>query len=62
MTAMNREKEKSFGYCDPEHLIRSAQRAEGNPDCFRTGKVDCDHLECLWRKYCIPFEKEPSKT
>lgn len=34
-------------------LIRSIQRAEGNPDCFLKGNADCDQLDCAWRPYCI---------
>jgi len=53
MESVEPQKGRSFGHCDPEHLIRSAQRAEGNPDCFRTGKKECDQLVCLWRMYCM---------
>lgn len=34
-------------------LIRSLQRSEGNIDCFKTGKTDCDMLDCAWRMYCL---------
>jgi len=34
-------------------LIRSVQRTEGNPDCFRKDKGGCDELECEWRPYCL---------
>ena len=34
-------------------LIRSAQRTEGNPDCFKKHKGRCDELECQWRPYCL---------
>ena len=43
--------EKDF--LDRTALIRSIQRAEGNPDCFRRVEVDCDQLDCVWRKYCL---------
>jgi hypothetical protein len=48
-------------FLDRTALIRSIQRAEGNPDCFRKGKVYCDQLECAWRKYCLeePNEHPP---
>jgi hypothetical protein len=42
-------------------LIRSIQRIEGNPDCFRTAAGDCDRLDCIWREYCLkemPKEKK----
>ena len=34
-------------------LIRSIQRAEGNPDCFRKAQGDCREMECWWRTYCL---------
>lgn len=34
-------------------LIRSVQRTEGNPDCFKKHKGGCDELECEWRPYCL---------
>ena len=42
-------------------FIRSIQRIEGNPDCFRTASGECDRLDCAWREYClngIPKEKK----
>jgi hypothetical protein len=42
-------------------LIRSIQRIEGNPDCFRTADGECDRLDCSWREYClseIPKERK----
>lgn len=39
---------------DVTTLIRSIQRTEGNPDCFRReGKDSCDRNECAWRLYCM---------
>ena len=40
-------------FLDRIALIRSIQRAEGNPDCYRSGQVNCDQLDCLWRKHCL---------
>ena len=40
-------------FLDITALIRSLQRSEGNIDCFRTGKADCDMLDCAWRVYCL---------
>lgn len=40
-------------FLDITALIRSLQRSEGNIDCFRTGKADCDILDCAWRMYCL---------
>jgi len=42
---------------DLTNIIRSMQRLEGNPDCFRTANGHCDRLDCIWRVYC--FEKSP---
>jgi len=46
---------KSF--LDIAKLIRSIQRAEGNPDCFQKGIVDCDQFGCKWRSFCL--EEQP---
>jgi len=40
-------------FLDATALIRSIQRAEGNPDCFRKAQVGCDQFDCAWRKYCL---------
>ena len=34
-------------------LIRSVQRTEGNPDCFKRSEGNCDRLDCAWRPYCL---------
>jgi hypothetical protein len=41
------------GYVDITAMIRSLQRTEGYKDCFRTGLLDCDQIECAWRQYCF---------
>ncbi|MBW1798441.1 MAG: SAP domain-containing protein [Deltaproteobacteria bacterium] len=41
---------------DMTALIRSIQRAEGNPDCFLKGGDDCAQLACSWRLYCLGRE------
>ncbi|MCU0599851.1 MAG: hypothetical protein MUE70_11420 [Desulfobacterales bacterium] len=41
-------------------LIRSVQRIEGNPECFRTAVCACDQIDCCWREYCL-FEKPEDK-
>ncbi len=33
-------------------LIRSIQRREGGPDCFRRWR-NCDETTCVWRGYCL---------
>ena len=52
------------GFLDMKTLIRSIQRAEGNPDCFLKGQDDCDQVDCAWRPYCLgregKFEKGES--
>ena len=35
-------------FLDMTELIRSIQRAEGNPDCFGRGQGYCDRLDCVW--------------
>jgi hypothetical protein len=49
--------EKDF--LDRTALIRSIQRVEGNSDCYRRGQVNCDQLNCAWRKHCLPVLDEP---
>jgi len=44
-------------FFDLTNLIRSIQRAEGNPDCFDRVEGHCDRLDCAWRRYCL--EKSP---
>ena len=35
-------------------LVRSLQRTEGNPDCFRSRDAEnCDQQDCAWRAYCL---------
>ncbi len=38
---------------DIVRLIRSVQKIEGNPECFKTAAGWCDRLDCLWREYCL---------
>jgi len=40
-------------YVDLVNLIRSIQRAEGNLDCYRTGRQQCDRMNCVWRDHCL---------
>ena len=44
-------------YLDIKTLVRSLQRADGQEDCFLTGRMDCDETNCRWRNYCL--EKLP---
>jgi len=36
------------------NLIRKIQVAQGNPQCFATGKLSCDQAPCPWREDCLP--------
>jgi len=47
-------------FFDLTNLIRSIQRAEGNPDCFGRAQGHCDHPDCAWRQYCL--EKPQDET
>jgi len=49
-------------FLDATALIRSIQRAEGNPDCFRRAQLGCDQIDCAWRKYCLEEGQAPSST
>jgi hypothetical protein len=40
-------------FLDAVALIRSIQRAEGNPDCFGRNLVHCREEFCAWRPYCL---------
>jgi hypothetical protein len=48
-------------FLDITALIRSVQRAEGNPDCFLKGDEDCEQLDCAWRLYCLGRDKTSAK-
>jgi hypothetical protein len=55
-SSIQMKNEKVKNYLDIITLIRSIQRAEGNPDCFLKGNSDCDQLNCAWRAYCLGKE------
>lgn len=41
------------GKMKKSELIRCIQQAEGNEQCFETGKADvCGQAGCLWREDC----------
>jgi hypothetical protein len=46
-------KDAKKDWSDLTALIRSIQRAQGDPDCFGRPPSDCDQLDCEWRKYCL---------
>ena len=46
-------------YVDIVNLVRSIQRAEGKLDCYRTGRQQCDQMNCDWRDHCL---KKPGKA
>jgi len=45
--------EKTQNLVDIISLVRSFQRQEGNPDCFRKTQGDCDRADCYWRQWCL---------
>jgi hypothetical protein len=49
-------------YVDLVNLIRSIQRAEGNIDCYRRGRRECDRMDCAWRDHCFLASGEHSKS
>ncbi len=49
-------------YVDLVNLIRSIQRAEGNLDCYRRDRQQCDRMNCVWRDHCLTAPEEPSKV
>ncbi|MBW1741128.1 MAG: SAP domain-containing protein [Deltaproteobacteria bacterium] len=53
MNGMAKELGLKKNFLDVTELIRSIQRAENNPDCFRRARGHCDQLGCAWRPYCI---------
>jgi len=52
-----RKQQAANDFLDITALVRSLQRAEGNPDCFDKAIENCDRLDCAWRHYCL--EKNP---
>ena len=48
-----RDKRSDNDFLDITALVRSLQRTEGNPDCFRRKGNQCDREDCSWRKYCL---------
>lgn len=49
-------------YVDMVNLIRSIQRAEGNIDCYRRGRQQCDRMNCAWRDHCFKEPVGPPKV
>ena len=49
-------------YVDLINLIRSIQRSEGNIDCYRRCRRECDRLNCFWRDHCLKKPEGPSKV
>ncbi len=43
-------------------LVKSLQRAAGNPACFRTAPDFCDRLDCPWRTLCLKQPDDAEKT
>lgn len=53
METIKRYQSLKENFLDLTVLIKSIQRMEGNPDCFRNANGHCDRLDCAWRKYCL---------
>ncbi len=49
-------------YVDLVNLIRSIQRAEGNIDCYRRDRQQCDRMNCVWRAHCLKAPEGASKV
>jgi hypothetical protein len=49
-------------YVDLVNLVRSIQRAEGNIDCYRRVRQQCDRMNCVWRDHCLKKPEGPSKV
>lgn len=49
-------------FLDVVTLIRSIQRAEGTPDCYRREAGECERLDCVWRNHCIGEEDSATLT
>lgn len=52
-----KEKAKTMGIkpgkMKKSDLVRAIQQAEGNTECYNSGKVDtCGQDQCLWREDC----------
>ena len=56
-----RDRNAKNDFLDITALIRSIQRAEGNPDCFLKGEADCDRFDCAWRQYCLKRDETSGK-
>lgn len=52
-----RKKAKSLGVesgkLGKKELVRAIQAAEGNPQCFDSGRADCSEAKCCWRSDCL---------
>jgi len=51
--------EKTQDLVDTTGLVRSFQRQEGNPDCFRKTEGYCDRVDCYWRQWCLTGMHKP---
>jgi len=45
-------------YVDLVNLVRSIQRAEGNMDCYRKDRQQCERMDCVWRDHCLNEPKD----
>ena len=52
--------QNSEGLIDLIDLVRSLQRREGKPDCFRTKNRLCDETDCVYRQWCLIDTQPPN--
>ena len=52
---------KSKELFDVNELVRSLQRREGNPACFRKDQGYCDREDCFYRHWCLICTQEEEK-
>jgi len=52
---------ESFDLINVDELVRSIQRGEGNPDCFRKSHGSCNKKDCFLRQWCLIDETESEK-
>ncbi len=45
------------GKLGKKELILAIQAAEGNEQCFGSGRRDCAQAGCCWRGDCLPEDK-----
>jgi hypothetical protein len=44
------------------HLVRKIQVAQGDVDCFQTGRQGCTQVACRWRQECFQGSIDDGRT